>query len=192
MCRRRSQLCVVALALLIASPASADWYKSEKDERSGIIVGAAVGGAIVKGAGDASDVGALGGMGAFRIGTVASPSLVWWLNIDTANYLVKEMGPGEAKIKQNQSYTLTVAGQYYVREALWARFGLGIGGFARRAQEFQKEPNTSSGLGFTSGIGVDVWFRRKWVINFEAVLSGARVNGGFITHAGLMLALTRY
>ena len=185
-----SRLAAVALVLLVAAPASADWYESKKDERSGMIVGLASGGAVVVGLGELDDVTALGPGFSFRIGTVASPKLLWLLTLDSANYLVKDFISGE--IKTNMTYTITLGGQYYVRKALWARLGAGIGGFNRRARALQKPTGSSSGLGFTSGLGVDVWFSRKWVVNLEGVFSGVRVQGGFVAHAGLMLALTRY
>lgn len=181
---------VAALVVFIAAPAAADPYQSKKDDREGLIFGLAVGPAVVKGLGELKDIGGLGAGFSFRFGTVASPKLLWLVQLDSASYLIEDE---LTDVKVNQSYSVTVGGQYYVREALWARAGVGFGGFVRRAQQRGGVAEESfSGLGFTSGVGVDLWLRRKWVLNFEVVFSAAFVDAAFISHGGLMLAVTRY
>ncbi len=188
--RRSSQLGVAALVLLFAAPAWADWYESKKDERSGVTVGFALGGAVVKGLGDFKNVGGLGPTASLRIGTVAGPKLLWLFTIDNANYLIEDQFT--EKVTTNQSVSVTVGGQYYVRDALWGRLGIGPGWFLRRANEGDSPEETHGGFGFSSGVGVDVWFRKKWVINLEVVFTASIVSGGLVSHGGLMMALTRY
>lgn len=181
---------VAALLTVWTASARADWYEPDRQERHGMIIGFALGGAVMKGVGNLSDIGGMGPSTSLRIGTVATPKLLWLLTLDNANYLVKDQ-VGDVKVNQNAAITL--GGQYFVRDALWLRLGFGIGGYARRAQQVQgPAEEQSGGLSFSSGLGVDVWFRDKWVVNLELVLTGTVVDGGLISHGGLMLAINRY
>lgn len=178
------------LTVWSVAPARADWYSPSRGKRKGMVIGFAVGGAVMKGVGDLSDIGGVGPSASLRVGTVATSKLLWLLTLDNATYLVKDQ-LGDVKV--NQNLVLTLGGQYFLRDALWLRAGVGLGGYARRAQQVQGPPEKQSGgLAFSFGLGVDVWFRDNWVVNLELVSASTVVDGGLVSQGGLMLALSRY
>jgi hypothetical protein len=188
-----------AVVFLVAPvSAAADGYGASeaRPRRSGFAIGLSVGPALFMGSGDLESKKGVGGDFNLRVGTSAGPRFLWLLEAQIGGYLV-EIDNKEIMQTQtifNSTFTLTLGGQLYVREALWLRGGLGVAAF--REQLGRNGPTVKGspreGLGVIAGGGYDLFRRGIFAFDLEVVTSGAIFNDSFIGHSSLLLGVVWY
>jgi hypothetical protein len=181
---------LVALALA-AAPASA--AAGERPAREGFYIGFAVGGGGLFGTiEDASlerGVRGAGGAASLRVGTAATADLLWILQLDTTNYLVDVDGD----LRINQASSITLGGQYYLREAFWLKGGVGFAGFIRRDRDSQERTQPDlGGLSVMGSGGLDVFRKGRFVVDLEAAVTVGGYKEGGIATTAFMLGFNWY
>lgn len=187
-------LATLAVQLLCSSEAAADAYGDPPMKRDGFAVGAAIGPGIFKGAGGMDELQGVGGDLDLRVGTTATENLLWMIEVVAGGYLVEVTDAGGMDQTYNALSTLTFGGQYYIREALWVRGGVGFATFLEREgrggevdQESQK-----SGLGLVSGGGYDFFRRGRFAVSVEVASTLGAFRGGVLGQTSLLLGLAWY
>lgn len=97
--------------------------------RQGFAIGFAIGPSIFLGQGGLGGKNGVGGDLNLRVGTSASDSFLWLLELQGGGYLVDRTSEAGTERIFNQHATLTLGGQLDVRETLWLRAGAGVAGF---------------------------------------------------------------
>ena len=187
-----------ALAVLVLAPgmAGADGYgpAEARPRRGGFAFGFGLGPSLFVGAGELDSKKGVGGDLNIRVGTSATPSLLWQLELHGGGYLVDLKDEAGSDRVFNSHGTLTLGGQVYVRELLWLRAGLGVATF--REQEGRNGPEREgtrrTGLGMIAGGGYDLFRRGIFALDVEVVASGALFDGGFLGHTALLLGVMWY
>lgn len=186
-----------ALAVLFSAPSvAADSYGGgeARPRRGGFAIGFGVGPSLFLGAGDLGSKKGVGGDLNIRVGTSATPSFLWQLELQGGGYLVELTNEAGTKTIFNSHATLTLGGQVYVREALWLRAGLGVASF--HEQEGRSGPELEgtrrNGLAMIAGGGYDLFRRGIFAFDLEVVTSGAVFDGAFIGHSSILLGLMWY
>ena len=192
-----ARFCVGALVVLcLPSLAAADAYGTGEatPRRAGFAVGIAVGPSLFLGTGGLDAKKGVGGDLNLRVGTTATPNFLWQLELQGGGYLVELTSEAGTDTIFNSHATLTLGGQYYVREALWLRAGLGFASFreleGRNGPE--REGTRVEGLAVIAGGGYDLFRRGIFALDLEVVTSGAVFDGAFIGHSSLLLGLVWY
>jgi hypothetical protein len=193
---RIARFAVVALAVGLAAPARAGGYESNqaRPRREGFAIGFAIGPSLFLGAGGLDEKKGVGGDLNIRVGTSASPTFLWQLELQGGGYLVDlEEEAGTDRIF-NAHATLTLGGQLYVRESLWLRAGAGLASFREREGRNgpEREGSLREGLAVMAGGGYDLLRRGIFAIDLELVTSGAFFGGGFIGHSAIQVGLIWY
>jgi hypothetical protein len=188
---------VFAVSLcLVPGLAEADSYGGgeARPRRGGFAIGFGLGPSLFLGAGDLDSKKGVGGDLNIRVGTSASPSFLWQLELQGGGYLVELTSEAGTETIFNSHATLTLGGQVYVREALWLRGGLGVASF--HEQEGRNGPELEgtrrNGLAMTAGGGYDLFRRGIFALDLEVVTSGAVFDGAFIGHSAMLLGLMWY
>jgi hypothetical protein len=187
-------LAALAVQLLGAASASADAYGDPPMKREGFAVGAAIGPGIFKGAGGMDDLQGVGGDLDLRVATTATENLLWTIEVVAGGYLVEVTDAGGTDQTYNALSTLTFGGQYYIREALWVRGGVGFATFLERegrGGEVEQE-SQKSGVGFVSGGGYDFFRRGRFAFSVEVASTLGGFRDGVLGHTSLLLGLAWY
>jgi hypothetical protein len=189
----------VFAVLILSAPgtARADGYgKSEsRPRRSGFAIGVGAGPSLFLGSGGLESKKGVGGDLNIRVGTSAGPRFLWLLELQGGGYLVEvSTDVVEKKTIFNSHATLTLGGQFYLREALWLRGGLGVASF--HEQEGRSGPELEgtrrNGLAVIAGGGYDLFRRGIFAFDLEMMTSGAIFDGAFIGHSSLLLGVVWY
>jgi hypothetical protein len=137
------------------------------DRRRGWMIGAAFGGGIMLGLGLPEATGFAAGL-SLRGGTSAGPDLHWMVQLDTTAYLAEN---ALENLEWNRNTALTVAGQLYLRESMWAKLGFGLATFSRGAERGGEAPREElSGLSAVASVGYDITRRGGFFFDLESVL----------------------
>ena len=209
------------LLVVMAAPASADDsklppYKPGKPDpaavkageesnlvsnapRSGFAFAGALGPALQIGVNiDEKGVTGTGGGFSFRLGRVANPDTIIWLEVCGTVFpdQFDEIGPSGTPVTKtayNQSGLLTLGGQTYVASSLWLRAGAGLASFtSRTAGETRRDTVVGYGGGVVGGAGLDFLRRRSVALGLELLTTGAIYRDGLIFGVGFTLGLSIY
>lgn len=188
---------LVSLAVVVAhGVALAQGYGTGEatPRRDGFAVGFAVGPSIFFGRGGLDAKNGVGGDLNLRVGTSASESFLWLVELQGGGYLVDRTTEAGTERIFNQHATLTLGGQVYVRETLWLRFGAGVAGFHESEGRSgpEREGTRRDGLAVIAGGGYDMFRRGIFACDLELILSGAVFDGAFLGHGGIQLGLVWY
>lgn len=194
--RRRSLLAAaVLIGAALAAPRAAragDPYLEDPHAHEGLLVGAAIGGGGVLGLGHVDGMEhQLGGGGAaiLRLGSSAGEHLAWMVQIDSVQILkdVKDS-------KTNNITTFTVAGQYYLRDALWLMGGVGTASLNSESLDAMgmKQTTKKGGMGFMSGVGLDITQHGSWVLAAEVSTMLGVYSDGVVGGLAFRLSATHY
>lgn len=187
-------LAALAVQLLGAGTGGADPYGEPPVAREGFAVGAAIGPGIFRGVGGMDEIQGVGGDLDLRVGTTASDSFLWMVELVGGGYLVEVTDAGGVDQTYNALTTLTFGGQLYIREALWLRGGVGFAGFVEREGRdgAVAEGSRRSGLGLIGGGGYDFFRRGRFALSFEVANTLGVFRGGPLGHASFLLGLAWY
>ena len=160
-------------------------------QRSGFLIGLGVGPTALWGLG-VDEVSGLGGSVFVRVGTRATDSLMWVLQLDLSAEPQRTANGEQTTFEQlNQ---ISLAGQYYVREVFWLHGGLGGAVLLRGV-----DPNTgeatgrrSSGIAVKTAAGYDAAQVGPFTLSIEAGFNLALVEGGTVTASSMRLGATWY
>ena len=147
----------------------------------GFLIGAALGPAMQLGFGIADSSGTGPGF-SLRIGTAATRRLSWLLEVANTGYLHDVMSTPPVdppKRAANTSALLAVGGQYYLRDVVWVRAGVGLATFTLRSQPGTKN-KVFFGAGALAGAGFDLLRRGRFALSLEFTVLGSRYREGFI------------
>lgn len=162
--------------------------------REGFLFGFAIGPSIFAGQGALDGKNGVGGDLNLRVGTSASESFLWLVELQGGGYLVDRTTEAGTERIFNQHATLTLGGQLYARETLWLRFGAGVAGFheseGRNGPE--REGTRKEGVAVIAGGGYDMFRRGIFACDLELILSAAAFDGAFLGHGGIQLGLVWY
>jgi len=194
--RRRSLVAAAALlgAALVAPRVAraGDPYLEDPHAHEGLLLGAAIGGGGVLGLGHVDGMDRqLGGGGAavVRLGSSAGEHLAWMVQIDSVQILkdVKDS-------KTNNTTTFTVAGQYYLRDALWVMGGVGTAALNSESLDAMgmKQTAKKGGLGLMSGMGLDITQHGSWVLAVEVSTILGVYSDGAVGGLAFRLSATHY
>jgi len=186
---------LAACVLFVATPAVAegDPYRSDNFERKGFMLGVALGTTLQTGFGDLSNLRGLGGAGAIRIGTTASERLLFLVQVDTGVFLIERQLTEE--VVANVFNSITLGGQYYLRELWWLRAGLGVANFEKRNDTRGGTTiagSNRSGLAVVFSTGADFLRRRRFVLNVEWNLATGIYRDAALTQSSILLGATLY
>ncbi len=178
----RITMAVYAALLVLPSDAAASPTRGllprpGEFHRSGLALGVAVGPTTVFETGDLVDVNGVGAGPSFRVGTKATDSLQWWLQLDGAGFLFRTV---EDEVISNQAGLLTIAGQLYLQRALWLKVGLGLGSYRQRIRRQAKldPPDNFSGPAALAGVGFDLVQRGSLALALELGVAAVRFDEG--------------
>lgn len=174
-------LFLLALAVSRLAQAQPESFESEetKPTREGFAVGVGLGVALFSGSGEQSEARGGGGSVSLRLGTSAGKSLLWFVQMDLANY---EQKAGAS--------LLGIGAHYYFRETLWARGSLALASAV--AEDEDGARTTTGGLALIAGIGADVYRRGIFAVDVEAALSRSGFEDGALSVALLQVAANWY
>lgn len=183
--------------MFVAPSAAADGYSREaRPRRSGFAGGIAVGPSMYLGTGDLDVKKGLGGDVNLRVGTSATPTFLWQLELVAGGYLAKVDTEGSSNSSRfNAHATLTFGGQLYIRETLWVRAGIGYANFVEHEGNRDGPPQEDTrrnGLALMAGGGYDLFRRGIFAFDIEIVTSGAVFDGAFMGHSALLFGLIWY
>lgn len=190
----RSAAVAAALIAALAAPAArADAGPAEaRFRREGFAVGVALGPNLVAGAPTTEGgLAAAGGL-SLRVGTVSDERLSWVLQLDSAAHAVQfeDAASGETTTRPNTLSLLTLGAQYYLREVLWLRAGVGLAGFVEQTGIDESERH--GGLGVSAGGGYDLFRRGIFALDLEALATMAVVGGEPVGQLGVLLGFNWY
>ncbi len=159
---------IAACALLAPSVAHADSLMPASEEgaeegelafrRSGFAAGVGLGVSGFFGGGDLGDLREGGASLSLRLGTSASASMLWFLQLDLASYE-----------KDRGASLLGIGAHYYLQEKLWVRGSLALANSVD--QDAAGERITNGGLALIGGIGRDIYTRGIFALDVEASAS---------------------
>lgn len=187
-------LAILAVHLLWAPQTFADPYGDPPMKREGFAVGAAIGPGIFKGAAGMDELQGVGGDLDLRVATTATENLLWTIEIVAGGYLVEVTDAGGMDQTYNALSTLTFGGQYYIREALWVRGGVGFATFLEREGRGGEvdQDSQKSGVGFMSGGGYDFIRRGRFALSGEVASTLGAFRDGLLGHTSVLLGLAWY
>ena len=192
-----SRVAAAAILLVLASGAAAAEGYGEPEarpRRDGFAIGFAIGPSLFLGSGELDSKKGVGGDLNLRVGTSATPRLLWQLEFQGGGYLVDLTNEAGTRKVFNSHATLTLGGQFYLREVLWLRAGLGVASF--REQEGRNGPTVEGspreGLGIIAGAGYDLFRRGIFAFDIEVATTGAIFGDSFIGHSSLLLGVVWY
>lgn len=191
---RRAIAVSVGLAAAVAGAAPATAAPENEFEREGVMVSVSVGPGGFFGFGGLDEFRGGGGVFCLRLGTTASESLLWMIELDSGTFVDKL---GELGDLSNIHSVLVLGGQYYIREVVWLRLGWGIATFQQRQPaEMMGEPPVQevkeAGIGSVAGIGYDLFRRGIFAFDLELTITTAAYEDAFMGHFGVSVAANWY
>lgn len=182
-----------AVMLVLGLPGAAGADSDARPRRQGFAFGVALGSGSTRGFG-IDGVGGPGGSLSLHVGTTASERMLWILQLDVAAdpHTVAE-GDGEKTIV-NQHSTLTLGAQYYVREVIWVKGGLGLSGLVlgRDPEATEVIDRRMSGLGLMSAGGYDLVRSGIFALSLELAGNAGIYGQGMITSLAVRLSANWY
>jgi hypothetical protein len=174
--------------------AHADKYLESRFPRSGFAIGLGIGPGFFLGMGDYDDLLGVGLASSVRLGTTAGPRSLLVLQLDSVAYLAEYVHEEttETKTHTNIHSTLTLGGQYYARELLWIKAGMGLSTIAKRKELGAKIETLSKGFGVMTSCGYDAFHRGSFALGIEATLAVGIYGDGVIVQLGANLAANWY
>ena len=167
-----------------------------RSHRDGFAIGLALGPSLFKGTGDLDPIQGVGGDFQLRLGTAASENLLWMIELEYGNEVVQVIGPGGTPdtTRFNTLGRLSLGLQYYPREALWLRGGIGAASFVAKDSKNgpADESTRRSGLAVSAGGGVDVFRRGSFAVDLELCLTASVLSSSFLGHAAGMVGVAWY
>ncbi len=178
---RRGASCIVIVAVIAwALPAAAErpgdyLHRSPPLRRSGFMVGAGVGPALITG-GDFEGVHA-SGAATLRVGTTAGDNWLFVLQLDHLTFSRNTsdadiIAVNDASIASQSVLALGV--QVYLRQVIWVKALLGTARLVDREQPNIPAKEPLGGLAMVGSVGYDVFRRGRWVLDLESTLALAR------------------
>ncbi len=182
---------IVGLALLFAagSQARADENLESRYPHQGFAIGGGIGPGFFLGMGAHDSLRGAGLAASLRVGTTAGPRSLLVLQIDNVAYLAEDV---TEKTHTNAHSTFTLAGQYYLRDLLWMKLGLGISTLAERHKDTGDNQTLAKGFALAGSIGWDALRRHSFVLDLEVNLGTGIYRHGAITQLGIVTALNWY
>ena len=133
---------------------------------------------------DCCDIGGERGAAALQLrwGTAATRRLLWLVQLDSGTVLAEN---SEGNLVLNQVGSITVDGQYYVRDVVWLKAGAGFSGYTIRQDDEQTSQAdlerggiaVLGGMGFDVAQNTDAWFfgapRQDFALSFEILIIGS-------------------
>jgi hypothetical protein len=180
---------VPALVLALAPAAGAE----SRPRRQGFAFGIGLGSGGTHGFG-IEGIGGAGGSATLHVGTTASERMLWLLQLDiSADPHTVDEGEGKTTIV-NQHTTLTLGAQYYAREAVWIKGGLGLSGLAlgRDAEAAGDMGRQMNGLGLMSAGGYDLLRSGMFALSLELAANAGIYQQGVIASLGVRLSANWY
>lgn len=151
--------------------------------RKGFTVGASVAPELTIGNGDVGSN--TGGLLLLRLGQVATPSSVVYLELAGAGQLHKV---GE-RLEQNTHTSFLVGAQYWAG-SLWVRGGLGLGIYRGNDVPIAGHDIRHVGPGSSVGVGVDLVRMKSAVLDLELFAMGMLYRRGIIMTSGVGFGLS--
>lgn len=184
----------VGLAAALAGAAPATAGPENEFEREGFMVSVSVGPGGFFGFGELDEFRGGGGVFALRLGTAATESLQWMIEVDSGTFVDKVEELGDLS---NIHTVLVLGGQWYIREVVWMRLGWGIATFQQRLpSEMMGEPPVQevkeAGFGSVAGIGYDLYRRGIFAFDLELTVTTAAYGDAFMGHFGVSVAANWY
>ena len=187
----------IASVLWLCGDAAADPYGggASAPRREGFAVGVSIGPAVFRGGGEFDRIQGVGGGGQIRVGTTAADNWLWLVEAETSGYLVNIEDESGTDSTYNFLTTLTLGAQWYVRDALWLRGGVGVARFGEREGRADGPIDQASrrgGAAFTGGAGYDLFRRGIFAVDFGGQLSVAAFGDGPIGRMTFHLGVNWY
>jgi hypothetical protein len=180
----------IALVLALTGPAAADG--EPRPHRDGFMIGLALGPGFIADAGF-GDAGGAGGHVSLRVGTVATPTMQWVLQLDSYAYELSIEGQDEKG--QQAVSTLALAAQLYLTNAMWVKGGGGFASVVTRDSVERADGtrlSSSGGFALIGGGGIDLVRSGMFVLDLESNLSVSAFGEGALITLGLGLGLNWY
>jgi hypothetical protein len=176
----------------VALDAADDANVESDGGRTGFVVAAAVGPAILVGISMDEHATGTGGGFSFRVGRVANRDTV--INLELSGVVFPyTVGVGDPPMDQrriNQSVVLALGGQTWVARNFWLRGGAGLTVFTSRAEGAMfDETKTRLGGAVLGGAGIDLVRRRSLALALEVMTQVAVYRTGAIIGGGVGLSL---
>ena len=176
------------VTVLTAASARADSPGRHRGlERDGFMVGVSLGPGAFSGLGDLKDHSGGGPMLTLRVGTRATETTEWLLELG-AGAFADEAG----SLPGNQHSFIVVGAQRYVRSNLWLRGGPGVATYRERRDGEVVDGSRRTGFALMSGVGYDLLQRGRFALDVEWTISFAVYSGAWMTHSSLALAANWY
>lgn len=209
----RGATSLFVLLALLSAPAAAFAEDAERDpwgvlpqderrfHRDGFAIGFGLGPAVFYGSGSQSDFGGVGASARLRLGTSASRSLMWLMELAGGSYLESIPAGGEAmdgdetELARNEEATLTFGAQWFFGEVFFLRGALGFARSITRDRDevgADLEVTEASGLAFVGAAGADVFRSKSIAIDVELAVNSDLYDGGFLGRWQLALAFNWY
>jgi hypothetical protein len=166
-------------------------------QRDGFAIGVGLYTAIFHGRGELSAVGGVGGALGLRVGTTATESLLWQLELLAGVYqteLVDQADPEARERLFHNHASLTLGGQLYLLDAFWLKAGAGLSSFLQSQGERQVAIERSRRSGFCAigGGGIDLFRRGMFALDGEATLTLSLLDGAALGQLSIGLAANWY
>ncbi|WP_428268020.1 hypothetical protein [Haliangium sp.] len=207
-------LAVIALGMLVAPGAHADesdpnlptvaqggpgGLGGEDDDdhragyRDGFLIGVGLGSGTFQGVG-VDDLSTVGGTLSLRVGTVATERLLWVLQADLLGGPQRTREGDSESTSIEQLNTITLGAQYYLRQVVWLKAGLGMAVLSRVVNPSTGEAarHSSAGPALATSLGYDMVRLGSFVLDLELGLGISLHEGGAAPSAAVRLAATWY
>lgn len=201
-CNNRAEVGRLALLLVLATvigvsakPAVAENVhgmlpRAGEPTRDGFAIGFALGAAGMV-AGGGTDLSGVGGSSSLRVGTSAGERLLWMLQLDAAAYLFRIAGE---ELGVNRFAALSLAGQYYLKSALWMKLGVGVVTVQQEVRNMVAlEPKeTFRGPAALAALGLEFLQRGSLAVGIEAQITVSKIDPTALVEGKLALAAHYY
>jgi hypothetical protein len=184
---------LAAVVLAAATPAgrASPAGPEEEFERDGFMLSVAIGPGAYFGSGDLGILDGGGGMFSLRFGTRATANMQWLLELDSGAFADDVGGLSDI----NNVHTLQLLGlQWYMREVVWFRYGIGRAAFNQRKNRMEELEDGIAlvGLGQMVSLGYDVFRRGSFAFDIELTVTSALYKDATMAHAGFAVAANWY
>lgn len=135
-----------------------------------------------------------GGGLSIRLGTEATPTMLWVLALDSVGYLVENVDPmsGDPSTDVNAQSLLTLGVHKYMTGVVWVRGGAGFATFSRRQRTAEEPKEQLGGLGIVGSGGLDVVRSGIFALSIELLATAGRYKSGSIGTLGLSFSGSWY
>lgn len=186
--RHLCALLALGLALCHPARASADQYLERDHPRDGFAIGLGVGPGFFLGMAGHGELLGVGVASSLRLGSTAGANSLVIVQLDSVAYLAADATDEK---HTNVHSTLSLGFQYYLRELLWMKSGVGVATLAERQTEGATE-TLSKGLALMGAVGYDAFRRGSIVVDLEVTLGVGIYGDGAIAELGTAIALNWY